>query len=69
MSAARESLNLRVSPELKRQVEGYAEFKGISVNAAAIRLLTDRLFRVLPHPCDAGRCPDPVAHAEGAHDL
>jgi hypothetical protein len=22
-----------------------------------------------PHPCDGGRCPDPAAHAEGAHDL
>jgi hypothetical protein len=22
-----------------------------------------------PHPCDGGRCPDPVAHAEGAHDV
>jgi hypothetical protein len=22
-----------------------------------------------PHPCDGGRCPDPEAHAEGAHDL
>lgn len=22
-----------------------------------------------PHPCSGGRCPDPEAHAEGAHDL
>jgi hypothetical protein len=22
-----------------------------------------------PHPCSGGRCPDPAAHAEGAHDL
>ena len=37
--APRESLNLRVSPELKRQVEEYAKLKGISINAAAILLL------------------------------
>ena len=35
----RESLNLRVPPALKRQVEEYAERAGISVNAAAILVL------------------------------
>ncbi len=24
---------------------------------------------LLPHPCADGRCTDPEAHAEGAHDL
>jgi predicted HicB family RNase H-like nuclease len=38
--APRESLNLRVPPELKAQVDGYAEAKGISINSAAILLLT-----------------------------
>ncbi len=39
----RESLNLRVPPALKRQVEEYAERAGISVNAAACVLLTEAL--------------------------
>ena len=37
--APRESLNLRVPPELKRQVEEYAALTGISANAAASQLL------------------------------
>jgi predicted HicB family RNase H-like nuclease len=37
----RESLNLRVPPALKRQVEEYAERAGISVNAAACILLAE----------------------------
>jgi predicted HicB family RNase H-like nuclease len=41
MAEARESLNLRVPPALKRQVEEYAERAGISVNAAACVLLTE----------------------------
>jgi predicted HicB family RNase H-like nuclease len=40
---ARESLNLRVPPELKRQIEALAEAKGISINAVAILLLGDAL--------------------------
>jgi predicted HicB family RNase H-like nuclease len=39
----RESLNLRVSPDLKRQVEEYADRFGISINAAASVLLTEAL--------------------------
>jgi predicted HicB family RNase H-like nuclease len=39
--AVRESLNLRVPPELKRQVEEYAKVKGVSVNAAATLLLAE----------------------------
>lgn len=39
----RESLNLRVSPDLKRQVEEYARQVGISVNAAACVLLAEGL--------------------------
>jgi hypothetical protein len=40
----RESLkNLRVSPDLKRQIEAYAERVGISVNAAACVLLAEGL--------------------------
>jgi predicted HicB family RNase H-like nuclease len=39
----RESLNLRVPPELKRQVEEYARRAGISVNAAACVLLAEGL--------------------------
>jgi len=35
----RESLNLRVPPALKRQVEEHAERAGVSVNAAASLLL------------------------------
>jgi predicted HicB family RNase H-like nuclease len=35
----RVSLNLRVPPELKRQVEECAEQMGISINSAAIVLL------------------------------
>jgi predicted HicB family RNase H-like nuclease len=35
----RESLNLRVPPDLKRQVEAHAREFGISVNAAACVLL------------------------------
>jgi predicted HicB family RNase H-like nuclease len=38
---SRESLNLRVPPALKRQVEAYAKRAGISVNAAACVLLTE----------------------------
>lgn len=41
--APRESLNLRVPPELKQQVEEYAEVKGVSTNAAAILLLAEGL--------------------------
>jgi predicted HicB family RNase H-like nuclease len=37
----RESLNLRVPPDLKRQVEAYAQLKGISVNAAACVLAAE----------------------------
>jgi predicted HicB family RNase H-like nuclease len=37
----RESLNLRVPPDLKRQVEAYAKRLGISVNAAASILLAE----------------------------
>jgi predicted HicB family RNase H-like nuclease len=39
----RESLNLRVSPDLKRQIEAYAQRVGISVNAAACVLLAEAL--------------------------
>jgi predicted HicB family RNase H-like nuclease len=39
----RESLNLRVPPALKRQVEEYALRTGISVNAAACVLLAEAL--------------------------
>jgi len=39
--AFRESLNLRVAPELKRQIEAYAQRVGISVNAAACVLLAE----------------------------
>lgn len=35
----RQSLNLRVPTALKRQVEEYAQLKGVSINAAAILLL------------------------------
>lgn len=41
--ASRESLNLRVPPALKRQVEEYAEQAGISINAAACLLLGEGL--------------------------
>lgn len=41
--APRESLNLRVAPELKRQIEAYAARTGISVNAAAAVLLAEGL--------------------------
>ena len=37
------SLNLRVAPEIKRQVEEYAQRSGISINAAASVLLTEAL--------------------------
>jgi predicted HicB family RNase H-like nuclease len=37
--APRESLNLRVPPELKAQVDEFAEVNNISINAAAILLL------------------------------
>jgi predicted HicB family RNase H-like nuclease len=43
MAEARESLNLRVPPDIKRQVEAYAERAGISVNAAACVILTEAL--------------------------
>jgi predicted HicB family RNase H-like nuclease len=39
----RESLNLRVPPDLKRQIEVYAQRIGISVNAAACVLLAEGL--------------------------
>ncbi|WP_158239697.1 toxin-antitoxin system HicB family antitoxin [Streptomyces carminius] len=39
----RESLNLRVPPDLKRQIEAYAERVGISINAAACVLLVEGL--------------------------
>ncbi|WP_157987113.1 toxin-antitoxin system HicB family antitoxin [Streptomyces atratus] len=39
----RESLNLRVPPDLKRQVEEYADETGISINAAACILLAEAL--------------------------
>ncbi|RZB19531.1 toxin-antitoxin system HicB family antitoxin [Streptomyces sp. F001] len=39
----RESLNLRVPPDLKRQIEEYAHRAGISINAAACVLLADAL--------------------------
>jgi predicted HicB family RNase H-like nuclease len=41
--APRESLNLRVSPEMKRQIEVYAAQTGISINAAACVLLAEGL--------------------------
>jgi predicted HicB family RNase H-like nuclease len=41
--ALRESLNLRVSSELKRRIEEYAAQTGISVNAAACVLLAEGL--------------------------
>jgi predicted HicB family RNase H-like nuclease len=37
------SLNLRVAPEIKRQVEAYAKRAGVSINAAASLLLADAL--------------------------
>jgi predicted HicB family RNase H-like nuclease len=43
VATVRESLNLRVPPEVKRQVEAYARLKGISVNAAACVLLAEGL--------------------------
>ena len=39
----RESLNLRVQPDLKRRVEEYAARTGISLNAAASVLLNKGL--------------------------
>ncbi|MET9916811.1 toxin-antitoxin system HicB family antitoxin [Streptomyces sp. NPDC006435] len=39
----RESLNLRVPPDLKRQVEEYADAAGISINAASCILLAEAL--------------------------
>lgn len=39
----RESLNLRVPPDLKRRVEAYADANGVSINAAACVLLTKGL--------------------------
>ncbi|MGW1745741.1 toxin-antitoxin system HicB family antitoxin [Streptomyces sp. NPDC002092] len=39
----RESLNLRVPPDLKRQVEEHADQAGISINAAACILLAEGL--------------------------
>jgi predicted HicB family RNase H-like nuclease len=39
----RVSLNLRVAPEIKQQVEAYAQRAGISTNAAASVLLADAL--------------------------
>ena len=39
----RVSLNLRVSPDIKRQVEEYAQRAGVSVNAAASVLLAAAL--------------------------
>ncbi|GAB3713801.1 hypothetical protein GCM10028793_49540 [Nocardiopsis oceani] len=41
--ASRESLNLRVPPDLKRNIEAHAERMGISINAAACVLLTEGL--------------------------
>jgi hypothetical protein len=43
VAEAKESLNLRVAPALKRQVEEYARRLGISVTAAASVLLADGL--------------------------
>ncbi|MFI7073561.1 hypothetical protein [Micromonospora sediminicola] len=37
------SLNLRVSPELKRQIEEYAARAGLSITAAAVVLLAEGL--------------------------
>lgn len=37
------SLNLRVAPEIKQQVEEYAQRAGISINAAASVLLAEAL--------------------------
>ncbi|WP_326794224.1 toxin-antitoxin system HicB family antitoxin [Streptomyces sp. NBC_01808] len=39
----RESLNLRVPPDLKRQIEAHAQRMGISINAAACVLLAEGL--------------------------
>jgi predicted HicB family RNase H-like nuclease len=39
----RVSLNLRVAPEIKQQVEAYAQRAGISINAAASVLLAEAL--------------------------
>lgn len=39
----RESLNLRVPPDLKRKIEAHAQRMGISINAAACVLLTEGL--------------------------
>jgi predicted HicB family RNase H-like nuclease len=38
-STATESMNLRVTPDLKRQVRNYATDNGLSVNAAVAELL------------------------------
>jgi hypothetical protein len=43
VAEAKESLNLRVTPALKRQVEEYARGLGISVTAAASVLLAEGL--------------------------
>lgn len=43
VSDDRASLNLRVPPDLKRQVEAYAQQMGISANAAACVLLAEAL--------------------------
>lgn len=39
MIPEREALNLRVMPEMKQQVEQYADAHGVPINAAAIMLL------------------------------
>lgn len=43
--APRESLNLRVPPDLKRRVVEYATHTGISINSAAVVLLGEALHR------------------------
>lgn len=37
------SLNLRVAPEIKQQVEEYSQRMGVSINAAASVLLAEAL--------------------------
>jgi hypothetical protein len=46
MAENRESINLKVSAELKRQVVEYAAEFGISTNAAAAILITEGLRAV-----------------------
>lgn len=66
--------NSRIWAYASDELFGYGDWRGCATPPAhpvtpSIVVPWDRAQQPSDHPCAGGRCHDPQAHAEGAHDL